>query len=1312
MLTDRIWGVSLARRIAGVFGCLLSKERSTSAKAASVFSALLLSALTLAFALVASPASAQSIVSVTPSPATFSGAGQTIHFTYVFNSGGYVISSLTVSDNAIPLSGASCPGPFTGATNQTTTCTASYVTTAADVGATQIQAQPKFDLDALGTPVMVTYSGVITITYSGGGPTASTTSLGASPNPSSFNQSVALTATVTGNSPTGTVTFTNGATTLGSVPVSAGTATLNTSSIPVGSHTITATYSGDAQNLTSSGTVGVTVNQASQTITFPTPANTPFTSPPPALSASASSGLTVSYASNSTGVCTVSGSSITFISGGTCSITASQTGNATYSAATPVTRTFSVTPGANTITFPGLANTPFTSAPPSLSASASSGLTVTYVSNSGGVCTVSGSTITFVSAGSCSITASQAGNGSYAAATPVTQSFTITAGVNTITFPALANTPFTSPPPALSATASSGLTVTYVSITTSNCTVSGSTITFVAAGSCSITASQAGNGNYAAATPVTQSFTITAGVNTITFPALPNTPFTSPPPALTATASSGLTVTYVSITTATCTVAGSTITFVAAGACSITASQAGNANFTAATPVTQSFTITAGVNTITFSALPNTPFTSPPPALSATASSGLTVTYVSITTATCTVAGSTITFVAAGGCSITASQAGNANYAAATPVTQSFTITAGVNTITFPALANTPFTSPPPALTATASSGLTIVYTSTTTATCTVAGSAITFVAAGSCSITASQPGNANFAAATPVVQSFSITPGTNTITFAALTDRAIGSGAFTVSATASSSLVVAFASSTPATCSVAGSSVSLLAVGQCSIVATQPGNVNFAAATPVTQSFAITKATTTVMLTASATSIMFGLPVTLTATVTGVTPTGTVTFRDGGAALATVAVAGGVASFTTKSLANGAHTFTAAYSGDINNNATTSAGVVVTVNARPDPSLDPNVRGIVHAQVTSAQRFAEAQMDNITQRLERLHDDDDPEPVSMGIGFSGPGSMPPGTSAFADTARENGGYLAYADGQRGIKSAFPAPPPAKRKGSDMPFHIWMGGAVSFGTQLQMGLYENKFTTAGVTLGIDTKLFDGLKAGIAVGFGTDQTRIGLDGTRTDARNANVAFYASYKLMSATFIDMIAGYGRGSVDSQRYVTLPGLYVMGSRNTKQLFGSLALVREERWGAWKLAPYLRLDATRLELDPYTETGSPIWALSFQKMSTQTLRGVVGLRTSYDIPMSWGMLTLLGRFEYRARMGGAYSQNLTYADLLGGPVYTITEQTLANSQMMMAVGLRAKTETLGFDFEYQLSAANSRIQSHTFRGGVRLGF
>jgi uncharacterized protein (TIGR03437 family) len=78
---------------------------------------------------------------------------------------------------------------------------------------------------------------------------------------------------------------------------------------------------------------------------------------------------------------------------------------------------------------------------------------------------------------------------------------------------------------------------------------------------------------------------------TIAFAPLNNVSVGSAPFALTATASSGLAVTFTSTTASVCTVSDGTVTVVAAGTCSIAASQAGNANYTAATPVTQSFTV-------------------------------------------------------------------------------------------------------------------------------------------------------------------------------------------------------------------------------------------------------------------------------------------------------------------------------------------------------------------------------------------------------------------------------------------------------------------------------------------------------------------------------------------------------------------------------------------------------------------------------------------------------------------------------------------------------------------------------------------------
>ena len=98
-----------------------------------------------------------------------------------------------------------------------------------------------------------------------------------------------------------------------------------------------------------------------------------------------------------------------------------------YAPAT-VTQSFSVNLKAQTISFPTIP-TQTLGTPLTLSATASSGLAVSFSSSTTGVCTVSGTTASFLTAGTCTITAAQAGNSVYAPATSVPQSFTVnTAG--------------------------------------------------------------------------------------------------------------------------------------------------------------------------------------------------------------------------------------------------------------------------------------------------------------------------------------------------------------------------------------------------------------------------------------------------------------------------------------------------------------------------------------------------------------------------------------------------------------------------------------------------------------------------------------------------------------------------------------------------------------------------------------------------------------------------------------------------------------------------------------------------------------------
>ncbi len=87
------------------------------------------------------------------------------------------------------------------------------------------------------------------------------------------------------------------------------------------------------------------------------------------------------------------------------------------------------------------------------------------------------------------------------------------------------------------------------------------------------------------------------------------------------------------------------------------------------------------------------------------------------------------------------------------------------------------------------------------------------------------------------------------TITFQMLPDRPLGSSPPTLSATASSGLPVSFSSQTPSVCSVAGTNLSLVAIGACLIRATQEGNAQFLPAPAVTQGFTVFSSTSSAAL-------------------------------------------------------------------------------------------------------------------------------------------------------------------------------------------------------------------------------------------------------------------------------------------------------------------------------------------------------------------------------------------------------------------------------------------------------------------------------
>jgi hypothetical protein len=294
-----------------------------------------------------------------------------------------------------------------------------------------------------------------------------------------------------------------------------------------------------------------------------------------------------------------------------------------------------------------------------LTATASSGLPVTFIPVPNGNCSVSGSVVTFLNAGNCGINAYQTGNAIYGAAPSVGQIIVVNNPQSqTITFNAIAGQT-AGGNITLTATASSGLPVSFASTTANVCTVSGNTASLLAGGTCSIVASQAGGGVYGPAASVTQSFTVATFSQTITFGPVPNQ-VTGTPYTPNATASSGLPIVYSVVQNGTCSVSGSTVTFLNVGACGVIASQPGNAVYAAATPVGQVITVNAGNPAIVFS-IPDTHTLNSPITLSATSNSTGTFSY-GVVSGPATVSGSTLTLTGGGSVTVTATQAASYNF--------------------------------------------------------------------------------------------------------------------------------------------------------------------------------------------------------------------------------------------------------------------------------------------------------------------------------------------------------------------------------------------------------------------------------------------------------------------------------------------------------------------------------------------------------------------------------------------------------------------------------------------------------------------------
>ena len=583
-----------------------------------------------------------------------------------------------------------------------------------------------------------------------------------------------------------------------------------------------------------------------QTITFEALEDKTFGDAAFDLIATASSNLAVSYTSSDETVATINGSTVTIVGAGTTTITASQEGDDTFNAATPVEQTLTVNKADQKITIDPISDKLTTDAAFDVVASTTSNLALDYAVS--GPASITGTTITLDgTSGTVEVTVSQAGNDNYNAASE-SISFNVTDPAKTdqtITFEALEDKTFGDPAFDLTATASSSLAVSYTSSDETVATINGSTVTIVGAGTTTITASQEGDDSFNAATPVEQTLTVNKSDQTITIDPISDKLTTDAAFDVVASITSNLLLDYSVAGPATN--SGATITLTGtSGTVTVTVTQAGNDNYNAASE-SISFNVTDPAKTdqtITFDPLASKTFGDPAFELTATASSNLAVSYTSSDETVATINGSTVTITGAGTTTITASQEGDDTFNAATPVAQTLTVNKADQTITIDLIADKLTTDAAFDVVASTTSNLVLDYAVSGPAS--ITGTTITLDGdPGTVEVTVSQAGNDNYNAASESI-SFNVTDPAKTdqtITFDPLASKTFGDAAFDLSATASSSLAVSYTSSDEKVATINGSTVTIVGAGATTITASQEGDDTFNAATPVEQTLTVNKA-------------------------------------------------------------------------------------------------------------------------------------------------------------------------------------------------------------------------------------------------------------------------------------------------------------------------------------------------------------------------------------------------------------------------------------------------------------------------------------
>ena len=270
---------------------------------------------------------------------------------------------------------------------------------------------------------------------------------------------------------------------------------------------------------------------------------------------------------------------------------------------------------------------------------------------------------------------------------------------------------------------------------------------------------------------------------------------------------------------------------------------------------------------------------------------------------------------------------------------------------------------------------------------------------------------------------------------------------------------------------------------------------------------------------------------------------------------------------------------------------------------------------------------------------------------------------------------------------------------------------VWSEGNITLGEVDANGdssLRDVK--TNGITFGIDNKIDTNHILGLALRIGKDNVDVGSLGNALDTDTYSLSLYGTMPYDDKTYIDGTLGISLLDMNLTRSHASGTL--TGSREGKQLYGSLVYSAALEENLIKITPYGRIDGGYTILSSFSDTGT-VAAIKYDEQKITSAMISLGILVDDEIEISNLKLNRYGRLEYGKDISSSSDATVSYV-AVPNTKYILSIDDEESNNIRAALGTDIETQykwSYQFDYEVNYRSGSSHLNTFSAAAFYELG-